>query len=432
VARLGLPLVQSYERRYTKGLDATFYFSLTRPLAKRLYRYLDKVRNGRGSFEIGVCALADVLGLEYRYPSDIKDGLAEAHAELQASGYLAAAGYAPRAGGYRPTAGGAGEKVTYSFHPAFDRRPRRRAGSRGQEARGITDAPAPSATDDAGTGSSSPLREALALEPRTTLEVATAGGQKPPLQLELESFGMTAARAAALIAARTEAEIAAQVEYVRRLMRSPNGRTLKNPAGYLARAIEQSYVTQAQRLDGGRAGTGSSAEAPLGCASQAPAEQTFAAVVDNLRAAYAAVAAEGAELLVEAQRGAAISSPQDTARLLDALPGLRLNHDPGQFACLGYEQASYEPLYPRTAHIHMRQARPGALQETLEAGSIDWRRVVRGLQAAGFHGVYAMEYVHFPGSPDCAGVDVVTETIKMRDLIRDELAAIEPATNPNP
>ncbi|MGH2370332.1 MAG: replication initiator protein A, partial [Chloroflexota bacterium] len=82
VARLGQPLVQSYERRYTKGLDATFYFSLERPLAKRLYRYLDKVRNGRGSFEIGLLGLADVLGLEYRYPSDIKDGLSDAHAEL--------------------------------------------------------------------------------------------------------------------------------------------------------------------------------------------------------------------------------------------------------------------------------------------------------------------------------------------------------------
>ncbi|HEV2124965.1 MAG TPA: replication initiator protein A, partial [Chloroflexota bacterium] len=124
VARLGLPLVQSYERRYTKGLDATFYFSLTRPLAKRLYRYVDKVRNGRGSFEIGIRALADVLGLEYRYPSDIKDGLVEAHAELEEQGFLAEARYAPLAGG--PTAG---EKVIYGFQAAFDRRPRRRAGT---------------------------------------------------------------------------------------------------------------------------------------------------------------------------------------------------------------------------------------------------------------------------------------------------------------
>ncbi|MER3404140.1 MAG: hypothetical protein C4289_02320 [Chloroflexota bacterium] len=106
------------------------------------------------------------------------------------------------------------------------------------------------------------------------------------------------------------------------------------------------------------------------------------------------------------------------------MPGLRINHDPGQFACQGFEQESYEPLYAATAHIHMRQARPGALQEKLEQGTVDFRRVVRQLHAAGFDGVYATEYVHFAGSVDCANVDVVTETVKMRDLIREELAAL--------
>jgi sugar phosphate isomerase/epimerase len=110
--------------------------------------------------------------------------------------------------------------------------------------------------------------------------------------------------------------------------------------------------------------------------------------------------------------------------LLTAIPGLRINHDPGQFACMGFEQETYESLYARTPHVHMRQARPGALQEKLEQGTIDFRRVVRGLQAAAFTGVYATEYVHFARSADCANVDVVTETVKMRDLICVELAAL--------
>jgi sugar phosphate isomerase/epimerase len=155
-----------------------------------------------------------------------------------------------------------------------------------------------------------------------------------------------------------------------------------------------------------------------------PADAQFAAVVENVRAARDAVAAEGPELIVEAQRGAAINSPDDTWRLLRAVPGLRINHDPGQFECIGFGQETYEALYPHTPHIHMRQARPGALQEKLELGTIDFRRVVRGLQAAGFDGVYATEYVHFARSSDCAGVDVVAETVKMRDLIREELAAL--------
>ncbi len=154
------------------------------------------------------------------------------------------------------------------------------------------------------------------------------------------------------------------------------------------------------------------------------ADEQFAVVAENVRTAQEAVRAEGAELLVEAQRGGAIKSPDDTWRLLRAVPGLRLNHDPGQFECIGYGQETYEPLYAHTSHIHMRQARPGALQEKLEQGTIDFRRVVRGLQATGFDGVYATEYVHFARSADCASVDVVTETVKMRDLIRDELAAI--------
>jgi sugar phosphate isomerase/epimerase len=161
------------------------------------------------------------------------------------------------------------------------------------------------------------------------------------------------------------------------------------------------------------------------------ADEQFAVIVDNVRAVQKAVAAAGAELLVEAQRGAAISSPDALERLLRAVPGLRINHDPGQFACQGFEQGSYEPLYAATAHIHMRQARPGALQEKLELGTVDFRRVVRALQAAGFDGVYATEYVHFAGSADCANVDVVTETVKMRDLIREELAALSGGASTN-
>ena len=242
VARLGQPLVQSYERRYTKGLDATYYFSLTRPLGKRLYRYLDKVRNGRGSFEIGLRGLADVLGLEYRYPSDIKDGLVEAHAELQATGYLAAAGYAPLAGGP-----GAGEKVVYGIDPAFDRRPRRRAGAAlhvvkepsggGGTPRALTPGPSPT-RGEGGVGGRSALSEGV---PQQDTK------EKSELQVELEEFGMTPVRARALVEGYSEAHVRSRVEYVRALMgRRTAGvgakPAIKNPAGLLARAIEQSYV----------------------------------------------------------------------------------------------------------------------------------------------------------------------------------------------
>lgn len=225
VARLGLPLVQSYERRYTKPLDATFYFTLTRPLAKRLYRYVDKVRNGRGSFEIGLRPLADVLGLEYRYPSDIKDGLAEAHLELREHGYLTSAGYAPLSGG--PTAG---EKVVYAFNPAFDQRPKRRAGSLA----------VPSPASQPGLPEPPPVPAGPVV-----LSPSPAASKKPvpttTLQITLEEFGITPKRAAALVDAFPESHIQARLDHVRALMRDKHARPLRNPAGYLAKAIEDSF-----------------------------------------------------------------------------------------------------------------------------------------------------------------------------------------------
>src|SRR5688500_1488382 len=207
VARLGQPLVQSYERRYTKTLDASFYFSLKGPLAKRLYRYVDKVRNGRGSFEIGLRALGDVLGLEYRYPSDIKDGLTEAHAELRARDYLSDVHLAPLAGGPN-----AGEKVVYAFNPAFDLRGKKRV-----------------------TGS------APASETRTAVEAPHQTAEVPPLQLALEAFGVSAKRAAALVEQFPEEHIATRLEYVRARSKDQKAAPLRNPAGYLAKAIEDGF-----------------------------------------------------------------------------------------------------------------------------------------------------------------------------------------------
>ena len=257
VARLGAPLVQGFERRYTKGLDTTFYFQLGGPLSRRLYRYLDKVRNGRGSFEIGLRSLGDVIGLEYRYPSDIKVGLAESHDELRASGYLAGVHYLPMAGGP-----GAGEKVAYAFDPAFDALPRRRAGSTGPVP-GVIDPTRDAAlrvpldADDPG-GSLAPVAPERPADQVAAARVAVSEGE-PVLDDEaaarivtLESFGVTAARARQLVMAYPGPHIDAQVAALRdRVERATSGRgrttAPRNPAGYLAQSIVDGFATPAAR-----------------------------------------------------------------------------------------------------------------------------------------------------------------------------------------
>lgn len=268
IARLGAPLVQNYDRRYTKGLDATFYFQLGRPLSRRLFRYLDKVRNGRASYEIGLRTLADVLGLEYRFPSDIKVGLAEAHDDLVVHGYLSGAQYLPMAGG--PSAG---EKVCYAIDPRFDARPRRRAGT--------TTATAPIVDDEE---RSTRIPDVIRVAPPTT---AVAVGAPVPISViapafaavaephavasdpspadaaamtrvaTLVSFGITRSRARHLVTTFPGQHIDAQVEAFRaRLERARSGRggivAPRNPAGYLAQSIIEGFAT---RTDGAQATT---------------------------------------------------------------------------------------------------------------------------------------------------------------------------------
>ncbi|MGH2356016.1 MAG: hypothetical protein ACRDJN_30790, partial [Chloroflexota bacterium] len=188
--------------------------------------------------------------------------------ELQATGYLASASYAPLAGGPK-----AGEKVVYGIHPTFDRRPRRRAGSAAHGS--VSNAAPPTPRQRAGvalhgsvtTGQApelTPLSEERQAAERSPLPlgdgqgegvlptpaagrhaaspVATVEPQKSPLQIELESFGVTPARAAALVATHPEAHVTARIEYVRDLLGRSGARSLKNPAGFLTRAIEDAYT----------------------------------------------------------------------------------------------------------------------------------------------------------------------------------------------
>lgn len=246
-ARLGSPLVQSYERRYTKGLDTTYYFHLTRPLSRRLFRYLDKVRNRRGSFEIGLRTLADVLGLEYRFQSDIKVGLAEAHEELRATGYLSGAQYLPMAGGP-----GAGEKACYAFDPAFDARPRRRAGSVLPTSEPETPdeprmTPALLLPSPSGHGVRAPEAPAV---PSPSLASDGRGDHDADFAQRVQTLvemGITASRAERLVASYPGAHIDTQVATLRdRLARARSGQSgviaPRNPGGYLAQAIVDGFT----------------------------------------------------------------------------------------------------------------------------------------------------------------------------------------------
>jgi plasmid replication initiation protein len=175
---------ESYQANYLKSIDARFYWSLSSPIAKRLYRLIDKKRAGRRMWEVELFSLKDRIPLsDYKYASKIKEKLAPAHAELIEKDFLEQIDY--RKGDDSEFAS---YKITESFHNR---------------------------------------RSAVALEPRT--------GDEFFCVQRLKAEGMQAETAERLVSAYGPARV---MQYVEAL---PYQKNLRNPAGWLRKAIENGY-----------------------------------------------------------------------------------------------------------------------------------------------------------------------------------------------
>ena len=148
--------------------------------------------------------------------------------------------------------------------------------------------------------------------------------------------------------------------------------------------------------------------------SRATAQAASAA---NMRELVALSQDYAATLTIEPHVHSILESPADTLRYLEAVPGLKLTLDYAHFACLGYRQEEIDPLAPHAAHVHLRQAKSGALQTPADRGTINMAAQFGTLAEAGFKGAMALEFVH----QDYMGTmheDVLTETIAVRDAFR--------------
>ncbi|MBI3946804.1 MAG: replication initiator protein A [Armatimonadetes bacterium] len=179
-------LFESIKAGYVKNLDIEFYLSLDTPLAKRLFRFLDKKAYNNRSFEIGVMRLAVKLPVHDPYPSQVKRRLDEAHGELVSKGFLADVRYDRRRDGE--------EKVVYTF-----------------------------------------ARPRMLLPEEPDAPVA-------PLVGELVARGITRTAAETLVAAHSEEHIGRHIAAFDRLQAEQSARIRRNPAGYLRRAIEEDYA----------------------------------------------------------------------------------------------------------------------------------------------------------------------------------------------
>ena len=128
----------------------------------------------------------------------------------------------------------------------------------------------------------------------------------------------------------------------------------------------------------------------------------------------------GVTLTVEPHVHSHLESPPLVLQLLERVPGLKLTLDYAHFACLGWRQDEIDVLAPHAAHVHVRQARPGALQTKLSQGTLNMEAMLATLRGAGYAGCLSIEWVH-QDYMDTVYDDVLTETIQARNLIRNWL-----------
>jgi sugar phosphate isomerase/epimerase len=130
----------------------------------------------------------------------------------------------------------------------------------------------------------------------------------------------------------------------------------------------------------------------------------------------------GIALMVEPHATSAFESPDAALWLAKQVPDMGIVLDCSHFVVQGYTQPDVDRLIPFTRHVHLRQAKSGLLQTRLEEGTINFALLLDGLRQVAYDGYLCVEYVHqdFIGATN---VDIITETVKMRDFINAHLRA---------
>ncbi len=133
-------------------------------------------------------------------------------------------------------------------------------------------------------------------------------------------------------------------------------------------------------------------------------------------------AAEGLALSFEPHYQSIVPTPMDVLQLLERAPGVTLTLDYAHFVSQGIDEREVDVLIPHTRHFHGRQGAHGLMQASATDGTIDFPRVIRALEAAGFEGYFSLEY-QWDDWMDCKNVDCISETVLLRDLFRRTVAA---------
>jgi sugar phosphate isomerase/epimerase len=150
-------------------------------------------------------------------------------------------------------------------------------------------------------------------------------------------------------------------------------------------------------------------------------EESLARAGQELERRALEAAEHGLRFSVEPHVGSVCRTPADAMRLCELAPTLTYTLDYSHYVCQGFSDEDIEPLLAHAGHLHARGAADGRMQAPLAENTIDYERFVDQLGKRDYDGFLSVEYVwiSWGGLND---VDVISETVMLRDLLRARLA----------
>jgi len=147
-------------------------------------------------------------------------------------------------------------------------------------------------------------------------------------------------------------------------------------------------------------------------------ESSFARSAQELAWRTARAADVGIKFSVEAHLESIVETPERTLELIRCTSGLTLTLDDAHFIYQGMPDSRIEPLMAHASHFHARGAAKDRMQTPMKQNVIDYPGVVQAMKRNGYRGFVGIEYC-WDEWKACNEVDVVSETILLRDLLRN-------------
>jgi len=143
-------------------------------------------------------------------------------------------------------------------------------------------------------------------------------------------------------------------------------------------------------------------------------------------------AAEDTDLRVsfEPHMDSVAQRPEQALLLLEAVPGLSVTLDYAHFLYQGVVSREIAPLLEHVAHVHVRQARRGALQTAHNEGTLNIPQLLQDLHSAGYRGALTVEYMTTFGWHHMQTISISNETVRTRDALRAARARLLTPSRP--